>query len=170
MSVTESGVGTIVIDHARLAELAAGILESGHNLRFSAPGSSMAPFIRPGDLIEVHPCFQPGPRPMDILLYQRPGGRVAAHRLVRRVQAASGSRLVMRGDVPPRQDETIEASQVLGRVTACEHNGRRWQLDSPWLRGLGRLWVLTLPVSYYTYRLLAACRAFLRRGLGTFFH
>lgn len=154
---------TIVVDHARLAELASGILEAGYILRFSAPGSSMYPFIRPGDLIDVCSSHLQGSRVMDILLYLRPGGRVAAHRLIRVVQEDSDSKLVLRGDAPPYQDELIEARQVLGRVVAVEHAGQRLQLDSPLLRGLGRLWVATSPASYYIVRFFALFRRVVRR-------
>lgn len=129
----------------------------------------MYPFIRPGQLIEVQPLERSGPRRLDILLYRRPGGRLAAHRLMSVQHGLSGDRLVLRGDAPPYGEESVSSGQALGRVTAVENAaGRRVSLDSALMRTLAWLWVHTSPLSYVVLRVLVTCRNTLRRSLRFF--
>jgi hypothetical protein len=160
----------IAINSRDLAELAAGILAAGHNLRFFAPGSSMVPFIRGGNVIEVRPWKNQPPRPMDILLYTSPDGRVVAHRVARVTQDISGVELTLRGDLPPFCEEQVDPGQVLGQVVAVEHAGRRTRLDSPAMRRLAWLWAASAPLSYFGLQFLVQCRNTVRRGFTFFFH
>ena len=143
----------IRIDHSDLAALAYSILAEGHVLRFSAPGYSMFPFIRDGDIVEVQPLNNWHPRAMDIIVYAHPNGKVRVHRLDKVRQTDAGLRLYLRGDAPPFCGEWIESGQVLGRVAAVEHAERRVRMDSRLMRSMAWLWAAAMPFSAYILRL-----------------
>lgn len=110
-------------------------------MRFRAPGWSMHPTIRNGEIITVVPLGGSPVQVGDVVLYRR--GRAAiAHRVIR-VQSASGQLVgfVLRGDAADSCDRPIQAAQVLGRVLAIERDGRWVRPDlmgSGWSRALRR--------------------------------
>lgn len=97
-------------------ELIVDLLARGHNVRFQARGPSMHPIIRENDYLLVEPLrdFERG----DVVLTLADRG-LTAHRVVE----ISGDRVITRGDNAPCDDEPIERSKILGRVTHVEHNG-----------------------------------------------
>jgi signal peptidase I len=114
----------------------AALTASGHAVRFRAPGHSMHPTIRSGEVINVRPIAGADARVGDILLYRSPGG-VTAHRLVRvhdrRPERSSAPRslprgrpavLILRGDNSCCCDAPVESDRILGKVIAVERNGR----------------------------------------------
>lgn len=129
------------VPHAlRFIHVLEELLREGHPVRFRAPGWSMHPTIRNGEIITVAPLGRSPVRVGDVVLYRR--GRAAiAHRVIR-VRSASGRSVgfVLQGDAAPSCDRPIELAQVLGRVLAIERDGRRVRLDllSPaWARVCG---------------------------------
>jgi hypothetical protein len=62
-------------------ELIADLLTDGHKVKFKAPGRSMHPTIRHGDIIVVEPISPTAVTVGDIILYQNKLG-VVAHRVV----------------------------------------------------------------------------------------
>ena len=116
------------------------LLSGGQSVRFRAPGWSMHPTIRNGEIITVVPL---GPSPVrvgDVVLYRR--GRAAiAHRVIR-LQSGAGRSVgfVLRGDAAHSCDRPIKVAQILGRVWAIERGGRRVRLavlGPAWFRAIG---------------------------------
>jgi signal peptidase I len=105
------------------------LLSGGHSVRFRAPGWSMHPTIRNGEIITVVPIGESPIQVGDIVLYRR-GRAAVAHRVIR-VQSASGrsGAFVLRGDAALSCDRPIQLAQVLGRVMAIERDGRGVRLD-----------------------------------------
>jgi hypothetical protein len=101
----------------------ADLLASGRTVRFTAPGHSMHPVIRHGDVLLVDPLDRPA-RVGDILLYLA-CGRPVAHRLIAIAPGEGGPALILKGDSAACPDLPVRSDQVLGRVLAVERSGRR---------------------------------------------
>lgn len=105
--------------------LMAAVLEKGVPFRFTAPGHSMSPFIRDGDVITVAPGRI---RFGDAVAFVNPhGGKLTVHRVVR----ISRDGYLIKGDNTSEPDGTVPRTSLLGRVVRVEHCSR-----SVW-RGLG---------------------------------
>lgn len=105
-----------------LIELIQVTLAEGKSIRFkvAARGSSMAPWIRHGDVITLSPLSRRGARIGDVVAYLQPGiGRMIVHRIVNFREGSP----VLRGDNCTGNDETIVGFSILGRVTSVRRNG-----------------------------------------------
>jgi signal peptidase I len=111
-------------------DLSTALLTDGYQVRFRAPGHSMSPTIRDGEMVLVAPVKGDEVRRGDILLYRcSERRRVIAHRVVCVEQGSRQTRsFILRGDSSVTCDAPVEASQILGRVTAVERDGRTIQL------------------------------------------
>ena len=107
-----------------LSDLSGELLSLGFGVRFRAPGTSMHPTIRNGDLITVEPVVSAKLKRGDILLYRFRDGFIA-HRLVN-VQERNGCglSLILRGDASTSCDQPVEPEQVLGKVVCLERDHR----------------------------------------------
>jgi signal peptidase I len=130
------------IDNTDLfSELLEETLNRGHSIRFRAPGDSMYPTIRNGDVITVTPTETAFITIGDIILYRHKSG-VTAHRVIRitkrdahhsqhsalRPQTSDlrpQSYFILRGDAAVVFDDPVSADQILGKVTLVERSGRR---------------------------------------------
>ncbi len=102
-------------------ELLKAVTERGRPFRFRAPGFSMHPFIRNGDIITIAPLPPGRPGPGDVVAFVRPGtGKLVVHRVVGRTDGG----YLIRGDNNDEPDGLIPAESVLGIVVRVEHNGR----------------------------------------------
>ena len=130
------------LDFDEFEALAAQVLGAGNNLRFEARGSSMVPFIRSGDVVEVQPVEVERLRPQQVVLCRVAGGRLVVHRVLQ--VGADG--LLVQGDSRRHPDGRVPAAAVLGRVTAVQRGGRQISMDACATRGLVRVWLLLTPV------------------------
>ena len=130
------------IDNTDLfSELLEETLNRGHSIRFRAPGDSMYPTIRNGDILTVTPIETASITIGDIILYRHKSG-VTAHRVIRitkrdahhsqhsalRPQTSDlspQSYFILRGDAAVVFDDPVSADQILGKVTLVEREGRR---------------------------------------------
>ena len=114
------------------------LLRQGKNVRFRAPGLSMHPAIKEGEIITVVPISSLDIKRGDILLYLA-GRKVVAHRVVsikreKGDPSTQSSRLspqqlfILRGDASATCDDPVEAQQILGKVVSVEKRGRRIDL------------------------------------------
>jgi signal peptidase I len=101
----------------------ANLLACGQTVRFTAPGHSMHPVIRHGDVLLVAPLERPA-QPGEILLYRDAAGRPVAHRLIGFTSGDDGPALVLKGDSAAAPDLPVRPAQVFGRVSALERDGR----------------------------------------------
>ena len=124
-----------------LPELISNLLADGHPVRFSAPGGSMYPTIRHGDVITVMPIKADSVAIGDIILCRHSSG-VTAHRVIRIIKKchlhsrctilkpqssalSPQSCFILRGDAAIVFDEPVSAEQILGKVMHIERNGRK---------------------------------------------
>ena len=96
-----------------LLALMQAVLAKGKLFRFQAPGSSMHPFIRNGDILTLAP-LKTRPAAGDVLAFRYPSrGNVVVHRAVQVRHAAC----LMRGDASPGEaDGWVPFEHILGRV------------------------------------------------------
>ncbi len=104
-----------------LLALMRAVLDRGKLFRFQAPGSSMYPFVRDGDILTLAP-LRAAPRAGDILAFIHPArGNVVVHRAVQVAPAACR----MRGDASPDLDDGwVPLDQILARVVRIQRGGR----------------------------------------------
>jgi hypothetical protein len=105
-------------------DLVAKTLRQFGAVRFIARGSSMIPFLCPGDLLTVRftppACLAVG----DVVLSSREG-RFYVHRLL--YTWCEGTRLQTQGDALRHPDPVIDTDQLLGCVVAIHRYGRQLQ-------------------------------------------
>ncbi len=117
-------------------DLAAEVLRRFGEVRFVARGSSMIPSIYPGDLLTVRSQFIADARHGQIVLSLREG-RFWAHRVTRKWRQGNRFVFATRGDALPKEDPSLDESQMLGRVTSVVRYGKPValaQIDRPWTR------------------------------------
>ena len=152
-----------------IASLSADILDAGHQLRFHAPGGSMRPFIRPGDILEIHPR-QPGQIPPlgAVVLSIDDKQRVIAHRVVRRFKELDNLLIVTQGDALVKPDAPIPVTQVLGIVIAIMRGKRRITIQQDAWRALGIIWLALAPLRpqlIHLWRAIRPMRVVIRQKL-----
>jgi hypothetical protein len=105
-----------------VTELMAATLDKNAYFRFTAPGFSMAPFIRNGDMITIAPKQL---RYGDVVAFVKPCcGKLTVHRIIR----ISGAEYLIKGDNLAEADGLVPASSIIGRVVRVEHLGRQMRL------------------------------------------
>jgi signal peptidase I len=147
----------VKLDSAGFLTMSTELLSRGHQLRFQALGSSMLPFIRSGQVIQVAPVQVEELRLHDVIFYRIQGPRLVAHRLVKKEKTQGGMKLLARGDSCSRSDvEVVESEQILGRVVSVElWKGKPLRIDAGWGRLLG-IWLARIsPSIRWIYPLLS---------------
>jgi signal peptidase I len=122
---------------AAFAGLTSDLLRAGRALRFRAPGVSMQPLIRDGDVLLVRPVDASTVRVGDVVLFQTALGRVVVHRVIRVRVTGTGRWFTVQGDAVLRPDGEIPEVQVRGRVVAIERGAAYLDLRRPVMRLLG---------------------------------
>ena len=103
--------------------LAADVLHRFGEVRFVAYGSSMIPSIYPGDLLTVRSESIAGARCGEIVLFLL-AGRFFVHRVMRKWPERNRIVFATRGDALTQEDPSVDASQLLGRVTSILRHGK----------------------------------------------
>lgn len=111
----------IALSAQALVELARAVLRKDRPFRFRARGNSMSPFIRDGDILTVSPVPSNALTLGDIAAVIHPETRKL---VIHRVMDLSETSVVIRGDNSPSADKPIARSDILGRVSRIERNGR----------------------------------------------
>jgi signal peptidase I len=115
-------------------EVALDNLDTGFPLRFRAKGNSMRPFIHDGDWLEARPVKPSLMQKGDVVIYKPDNHPYLVHRIIQKVDKASGSWLLVQGDALVQADGWIRVEQVIGKVTSKEHAGCWQQMNSPAIR------------------------------------
>jgi hypothetical protein len=111
---------------AAMLGLLEGVLSRGVPFRFRAGGSSMAPFIRDGDVISVSPLRGDSPGAGEVVAFLHPETeKLVVHRVIGRREAGC----LIRGDNAERMAaDLVSPRNVLGRVTRVERGGKNIRL------------------------------------------
>jgi signal peptidase I len=143
------------LSSAAITELMKAVLDKKAPFRLTAPGFSMTPFIRNGDVITIAPGRY---RFGDVVAFLNPHhSKLTVHRIVH----VSREGYLLKGDNAPEPDGRLHGLTLIGRVVRVEHHGRPFKLGlgperilMAWLscRGwlapfLGRLWHCIRPVA-----------------------
>jgi hypothetical protein len=124
--------------HEARLDLAAEVLHRFGEVRFVAHGSSMIPFIYPGDLLTVRSESVADTRTGEVVLFLL-GGRFFVHRVMRKWPERNRVVFATRGDALIQEDPSVDGSQLLGRVTSIIRHGKPVRIAnrvSPWRKGL----------------------------------
>jgi signal peptidase I len=112
------------------------ILQDGARVRMTATGSSMRPFIRDGDVVELEPLDPASVRPGDVVLALLENGKNVLHRVAR----AQEDRLILKGDALRSPDPPVLKDRLVARVASVHRGGRSLRLDNSFWRLAGLLW------------------------------
>ena len=114
-----------LLQNAELGSLMAEVLEKGENFHFRALGWSMAPFIKPGDMLQIAPIGERRPLVGEVVAFSLPGsGGYRVHRIVKRL--AEG--FLIKGDNMEQADGTVAFECVLGKVKKVSRRGKNVRL------------------------------------------
>jgi hypothetical protein len=120
---SDATVSAAASTHDTRLDLAAEVLHRFGEVRFIAHGGSMIPSIYPGDLLTVRSDSASDARRGEIVFFLL-GGRPFVHRVMRKWPERNGVVFATRGDALPKEDPSIDASQLLGRVTHIQRRGK----------------------------------------------
>ncbi len=113
--------GSHSLSGSALAEVAREVLARGRSFRFLAPGTSMSPFIRDGDVVTLVPFDAAACAPGDVVAFVQPeSGRLVVHRVV----AVAGDRCRIQGDNNPTEDGDFPFGSIIGTVARVERAGK----------------------------------------------
>ena len=105
-------------------DLAAEVVGVFGSVRLRVSGTSMAPTLRPGELVGVEKTRMTEILPGEIVVFAR-DGRLIVHRVVAKIESCGESYLVTRGDRARKSDGPISSSQFVGRVNHIERGHAR---------------------------------------------
>src|SRR6266403_1879531 len=100
-------------------------------------GSSMQPWVRPGDISRVRRTSVESVRCGDLVLFRR-HDRLFVHRIVEERVRLGVRQISAKGDAHPESDGWLEKDELLGRVVCIYRGGRHIQLEKPSQVALGR--------------------------------
>jgi signal peptidase I len=118
---TRAETEEIALSARALADLAQAVLKKDRPFRFLARGFSMSPFIRDGDILTISPVPSNALTLGDVAAVIHPETRKL---VIHRVTALSETSVVIQGDNSPSADKPIPRTDILGRVSRVERNGR----------------------------------------------
>jgi signal peptidase I len=143
----------MIVPARELMPLLRAALERNQCVRLTATGSSMFPFIRSGDVVELEPMRLP-PVAGDLVLAQCPpvpeGERYVLHRVV----WVKGEAIFLRGDSQKDCEGPFTRGAILGRVTLIYRNGRGHRLDHGIWRRVGLAWNRCAPLNLWLFQLI----------------
>ena len=123
--------------------LTLSLLREGHtNVPVTVSGSSMVPFLRPGDTVYLNPVEEL-PRRGDIVLFTRPSGQYILHRVVK--VNADGS-YIMLGDAQTQRERIESAASIHGIVVSALHKGKLLTPKSFRWRIFATVWQWVVPL------------------------
>jgi hypothetical protein len=135
---SRQGRGEFIGGEDLLSQLSGDLLSLGLGVRFRAPGTSMHPTIRHGDVITVEPAEPINLKGRDIILYRRQSDFIA-HRIVKiEERDGHGLTFIVRADASVTCDAPVKPEQILGKVVCLE---RDHQIIDPYSLRI-RLWTI----------------------------
>ena len=126
-----------IIDTTQYLDAVCSILdEGGTHVPVPVSGTSMCPFLHPGDTVYLD---KPGDklRIGDIVLYRRSSGQYVLHRIIR---IGHGNLIYVTGDNQTTPEAVDSAGQVIAVVSGANRNGRYTGPHSLVWRFYGNIW------------------------------
>lgn len=121
-------------------------------VRLTVTGSSMFPFIRGGDVVELEPLKRP-PVAGDLVLARCPatpaGERYVLHRVIR----VQGGNYFLRGDAQKDSEGPFSRGDLLGLAIKVHRRGRALRIDRGLWRRLGLAWNRCAPLNLWFFQL-----------------
>jgi signal peptidase I len=114
----------------------AGALKRRGRISLRVHGTSMLPWVRPGDIALIRQISIENVRCGDVVLFRREN-HLLVHRIVEKRGSLNASRLFSKGDAHPTSDGVVQKQELLGRVMRIYRGGRRIDLDAPRQLALG---------------------------------
>jgi len=102
-------------------------ISKGENIKVKVLDKGMMPAIMIGDLVEVQPIHAMNLRTSHIIFY-----RQGENFLVRRIAAVTfgqSAEFTVKGDSLEKDEPTVQASQIIGKVIALERDGQRIDVE-----------------------------------------
>jgi len=93
-------------------------------------GTSMLPWVRPGDIAVIRRAESGVVRFGDVVLFRNEKS-LFVHRIVRKKSSLNEDHFYVKGDAHPTDDGQINERELLGRVVRIYRNGKRIDLDAP---------------------------------------
>jgi len=112
----------------------------GSRVRMAVSGSSMRPFLRDGDRLELV-AVASTPPPGEVVLAEVGEGVYLLHRIAKR----RGDRFWLLGDAQVEIQGPLPMSRLIARAVAVERRTQWIRLDSPGWRIAGWLWARLRP-------------------------
>jgi signal peptidase I len=119
------------------AKVAAALERSGR-VALLVQGTSMLPWVRPGDIARIRKVSMDAIRCGDVVLFCREN-HLFVHRIVEKGGALNAAAFRAKGDAHPTCDGLVEQQELLGRAVRIYRGGRRIDLDAPGQLALGLL-------------------------------
>lgn len=132
-----------ILDTKEYLDTVCDLLRQGQTLvPVPVAGSSMTPFLHPGDMVYLDTPVQPL-RKADIVLFTRPDGRYILHRIVKVNQDGS---FIMLGDAQTEREYVDGPQRIHARVTKAAHKGKLLTPGSPRWRFFATVWIWVAPL------------------------
>ena len=152
------GIDESPADDEDFWSLTLSLLKKGHEVRFSAPGSSMTPFVRGGETVTVVGCSPETLKFGDIVLYSTTPDALSSykrlHRFMKRSVMKGNPVLLTKGDALSFLDAPVSPDQVLGKVSSIKKGSWTLDLNQPLGRAINlgftvfQLWALASWVTH----------------------
>ncbi len=143
------------VSFAELFPLIEEKIRGGASISFTAYGNSMLPLIHGGeDTVTLSPV-ENGIQKHDIVFYRRKSGSFVLHRVIR---GSAEQGFTLCGDNQYYLEKGVKKEQIVAKLSALEHKGKKKDLASLSYR----IYILFLPLR----RFWIHCRAFLKARLG----
>jgi len=147
------------------AQLISRVLAKRGRIALRVHGTSMLPWVRPGDVALIRKADAGAVRFGDVALFLH-GEHLLVHRIVRKSGGFDGEKFLTKGDAHPNADSLLGKEQLLGRVVRIFRDGKRIDMEAPRQLALALLLAKVSLVSRFWYpavRILAVTTRPMRR-------
>ncbi len=143
----------MIVPARELMPVIRAALQRNQHVRLTARGSSMFPFIRGGDVVELEPLRLP-PVVGDLVLVLCGSRGESEFYVLHRVVRVQGEVFYLRGDAQPEWQGPFTRENVLAQVTRIYRHGRVHRVNQGLWRLLGLTWNRCAPLNLWLYQLI----------------
>lgn len=133
--------------------------------RLRVRGSSMRPWLRGGEVVELQSITPAEARPGDVVAFAR-GGGLFVHRVIGKRHGEHGTLLITKGDAFAEPDAPVREDELLARVACVVRAGGAVATDTLAQQALGRLLARISASARWWYPGARAARRVWRAVLG----